>query len=359
LLFIEIGCPSLRRLFVKPDRFATADAQLLLAFLNLYGVTGQSPYLDKARQLGEDLLSYSIPGYSGYCWGYPFDWQNQRGMWRKNTPYITCTPYCFDAFLELYDVTGEPRYLKVAESIAEFVANDLRDTTAGSDAAAASYSPTDNSQVINASAYRAWVLLNAAVRFGRETWRDKAVANVNFVLQSQRSDGSWMYATDRYGQFIDHFHTCFVLKNLFKLNRLLESPGVAEGIRRGFDYYHRELFHGDGTPKSFVIQPRTGIVRLEMYNFAEAISLGVLLRQDLPAAWTRACQLADLLCRNYQLPDGHFVTRVYVGGIRHQFPFMRWPQSQLFLALTNLLRAIEGISAEALGSQAQTVEIRR
>jgi hypothetical protein len=33
------------------------------------------------------------------------------------------------------------------------------------------------------------------------------------------------------------------------------------------------------------------------------------------------------------------VTRVYLGGIKHTVPFIRWPQSQLFLALTNLLLA--------------------
>src|SRR5688572_28841369 len=106
LLLIEIFCPSLRRLFAKRDRFATADAQLLLGFVNLHRVSRQPEHLEKAKRLGEDLLSYSITGYSGYCWGYPFDWQNQRGMWARNTPFITCTPYCYEAFTALHEVTG-------------------------------------------------------------------------------------------------------------------------------------------------------------------------------------------------------------------------------------------------------------
>jgi hypothetical protein len=32
------------------------------------------------------------------------------------------------------------------------------------------------------------------------------------------------------------------------------------------------------------------------------------------------------------------VTRVFRGGFRHRFPFLRWPQAQLFYALTNLLK---------------------
>ena len=81
-------------------------------------------------------------------------------------------------------------------------------------------------------------------------------------------------------------------------------------------------------------------MRFEMYDFAEAITLGTLLRDQIPESYEHAQRLADVLCRDYQLADGHFVTRVYVGGVRHTFPFLRWPQSQLFLALTNLHSAL-------------------
>ena len=165
LLLLEICAPSWRRFFVKPDRYATADAQLLLAFLNLHPTTKDDQYLHKARQLGEEMPGYSIPGYSGLCWGYPFDWQHQSGMWGRNIPFITCTPYCYEAYCRLHDVTGDDRYREMADSIASFVFHDLRDMPTGPDAAAASYSPHDDSQVINASAYRAWVLFDAAERF--------------------------------------------------------------------------------------------------------------------------------------------------------------------------------------------------
>jgi hypothetical protein len=101
------------------------------------------------------------------------------------------------------------------------------------------------------------------------------------------------------------------------------------------------MFDRQDNPKSFAIAPRLQIVRLEMYNVAEAISLGVLLQNDIPEALALAETLAARLIRCYQLPAGHWVTRVYLGGIRHTIPFLRWPQAQLFLALTNLLAAAE------------------
>lgn len=343
ILAAEIAWPRLRSLFVAKNRYATADAQLALGFLNLYHLTQNSSYLTKAISLGEDLLASSCDGYSGRCWGYPFDWQHVDGLTPHGTPLITTTPYCFEVFSELFDVTGNARYLEVARSIATFVADDLKDTPAGENAMAGSYSPRDSSKVVNASAYRAYILFEAGDRFGIAEYVDKASKNLRFILQSQRSDGSWLYAIDNPGEaFIDHFHTCFVLKNLGKLNRRLQDTAVSLAIDKGFAFYRRDLFKDDGLPKSFAIEPRAQIARLEMYNVAEAITLGSLLRRQIPPAFELASALGSRLCREFQLPDGHFVTRVYTGGLRHKMPFLRWPQAQLFYALTNLLSALGG-----------------
>ena len=340
LLLAEIICPSVRGLFVGRRRYATADAQLALAFLNLHALTGEKKFLAPAEEFAAHLLRSSIPGYSGHCWGYPFDWQNCQFLWKRDTPFITATPYCFEVFLGLHDVTGERRHLEVAESIARFVQNDLRDTPTSADAAAGSYSPEDHSQVVNASAYRVLVLAEAGRRFHEPRYEQTARRNLNFILQNQREDGAWLYGIDHPAErFIDHFHTCFVLKNLVKVNRLWNDPAVTQAIAKGYEYYRRELFDAEGLPKSFAIEPRTQLVKLEMYNFAEAITLGALLKESIPAAFTHAQKLAAWLMAKHQLRDGHFTTRVYRGGWRHTHPFVRWPQSQIFYALTNLLRA--------------------
>ena len=79
-----------------------------------------------------------------------------------------------------------------------------------------------------------------------------------------------------------------------------------------------------------------------MYDFAEGITLGALIGDMIPEAGELARSLANKLIQNYQLPDGHFVTRVFRGGFHHCFPFLRWPQAQLFYALTNLLKTQDG-----------------
>src|SRR6185295_1354295 len=192
----------------------------------------------------------------------------------------------------------------------------------------------DRSKVVNASAYRAFVLFDAARRFDDDACRTKAGKNLRFILDAQRPDGSWLYALDSPAEaFIDHFHTCFVLKNLYKLNRDLHSGEVAAAVRRGYEWYRRSLFDSDDNPRSFTIAPRVQIVRIEMYNVAEAISLGTLIRDDIPEALALADILAARFLRRCQLRAGHWLTRIYLGGIGHRVPFLRWPQSQLFLAV--------------------------
>jgi hypothetical protein len=342
VLLLEMLAPGLRRLFVKKQRFATADGQLVLAYLNLHRNRGESGFLTKAKLLGEDLIRSSVPGYSGLCWGYPFDWQNNTALWRKHTPFITTGPYCFEAFLGLFEATGDLKFREAAASTARFVYSDLRDTPSGPGVAAASYSPIDNTKVINATAYRAFVLFEAAHQLGASEYTRKAEQNLNFILESQRDDGSWLYALDSPGEgFIDHFHTCFVLKNLWKISFRLRRPEIERAIKNGYAYYRKALFDAEDNPKSFAIQPRLQLVRLDLYNIAEAITLGVLLRNEIPEAFALAKSLGAKLVNQYQLPNGHFVTRVYFGGWRHTFPYLRWPQAQLFYALTNLLDAGE------------------
>lgn len=343
LVLAEIAAPWIRPLFVKKGHFATADAQLALAFLNLHALgetlhcPDETSPLARAKELAEGLLQQSIAGYRGHCWGYPFDWQHVNGLMPKGTPHITATPYCYEVFARLFEATGDERYLDVTYSIAEFVYNDINDTPTGEDAAAASYTPHDHSKVVNASAYRAMALFDAAQRFRVDAYVEKAWKNLRFILQSQQADGSWLYAIDNPPEaFIDHFHTCFVLKNLFKINSSLHNGEVKRAVQRGYGYYRAALFDGD-KPKTYAIAPRVQIVRTEMYNVAEAITLCSLLKDEISGSFELAQTLARRLVSEYQLPAGHWVTRIYLGGIRHTTPFLRWPQSQLFHALTQYL----------------------
>lgn len=339
IFLLEFLLPQTRKLFVKTSRFPIVDAHFIMGYVNLFEITNDRKFLNKAIYVANELLSVSIPGYSGYCWGYPFDWQTNRGLWKKNTPLITNVPYCFEAFLYLYDVTRYRKYYDIAYSISRFASDDLNETFISDESSACSYSPLDNSMVINANTYRAFLLMEAYHRFEVAEYKAKAEKNINFVLENQRPDGSWLYAIGNpQDAFVDNFHTCFVLKNLYKANIHLKSGKITEAILKGYKFYRKNLFTDNDIPKPFAEVKRVQLVKIEMYDYAEGISLGVLLKDLIPESFELTQKLTNDVCSHYQLPDGHFLTRVSMGGLRNTVPYLRWPQAQMFYAFTEMLK---------------------
>lgn len=325
--------PGSRRWLCPQRRYPSADAHYLMAFVLLHRAFGNGEYLDAAAQLAEALLASNIPGFSGPCWGYPFDWRSVGGLCPRNTPLVTATPYAFDAFVDLYEVTGEARYLDVARAIAEFIANDIRDLPARR-GLAASYAPHgDDSRVINASAYRAACLARASAVFDSQRYRRLAEQNVLFVVDQQQADGSWLYAADDPRQtFIDHMHTCFDLKGLYRAYQVLHDDAMLQAVRRGYQYYRANLFYPSGLPRPFARAETTQFRVAELYDSAEALNLALLLEAELGTG-PLADRVASSLLTDWQTPAGYFATRVSAGGIRNTVPYHRWAQAQTFHSL--------------------------
>ena len=339
IFLAEIFYPKIRKSLVERKRFPIADAHFILGFLNLFEVTSDAKYLDEAKKVATDLLKTSVPGFSGYCWGYPFDWMTTRGLWTSGIPLITTTGYCYEAFIKLFKITNQNEYLDIAYSIFTFTLKDLKDTPIEKGISSGSYSPIDNSQIVNANAYRSYVLIDGAKRFNNDEALQKATLNINFILKNQNEDGSWKYAiNDERDNFVDHFHTCFVLKNLYKLNQVLNEERIDDVIKKGFDFYKKNLFDKTGSPKPFAKLSRVNIVKRELYDYAEGISLCLLMESSDKEAGKLAEHMVQEVIHLYQNKNGSFVTNVNLFNIPNRIPYLRWPQAQLFFALTNYLK---------------------
>jgi hypothetical protein len=332
--------PACRKIVWPKTRFPIADAHYLMGFVCLYRVDQDMRHLAAARDIAAALLASSIPGFSGPCWGYPFDWQTKRGLWKQGTPLVTTTPYVFDAFWELYRATRELKYLEIARSIAEFVFRDIRETPQGR-GSSAGYTPFDRSRVINASAYRAACLGTAVARFGLEEFRLPAQKNAWFVIDRQRPDGSWPYsADDPRDAFTDHIHTCFVLKGLYRAYQVLGEEEILTAVRRGYQYYRAALFNGDDRPRTLSLQDGSRLRLVELYDFAEALNLALLLEPEI-ATEGLADKLVKQLLADWQTPAGFFITRISTGGLPNKIPYHRWGQSQVFRSLALYYRRLQ------------------
>jgi hypothetical protein len=370
MIFCEAFLPSARRLFHHPLRFPIADGHYAMGFGFLYEATGDVNYLERAVHFLNELTTSRCHDFKEYCWGYPFDWVWRGGVIKQQTPLITTTPYVYEAFLQVYEIlekekserstpnvqrptsNAQEERRQILASIARHAVNDIKDFRTSETASSCSYTPFDEGGVINAAAYRAFLLTSASQVFSRDDYWKIAERNLNFVLENQNSDGSWPYAVDGVRDFIDHFHTCFVLKALAKIHALTGHEGCDEALTRGVEYYLKNLFGEDGLPKPFSKAPRLTVYKRELYDCAECINLCLLLRNRFPQLETTLTTVVEGILKDWIKPDGSFRSRRLHFGWDN-VPMHRWGQAQMFRSLAFYLR--ESIKARAPRDQRSDV----
>lgn len=338
IIFCEAFLPSARSLFWKRQRFPIADAHYAMGFAFLARTLNDEGLYKRACHFLRELEATRCPGFDHYCWGYPFNWGTLNGTIWEGTPLITTVPYVYEAFREVRSIDNEPRWLEIMRSIAEHGQNDYKDLPTSERASSSSYTPFPEKSpgVVNANAYRAFLLTQAAEDFSDERYRTTALRNLNFVLDAQNSDGSWPYAVDGKRGFVDHFHSCFVMKALAKIEALTGNLECTRAIERGIDYYTRNLFDEKGVPKPFSRPPRLIVYRRELYDSAECINLGMLLRGRFEKLDRLVDGVVNQVLTIWQRPNGAFRSRQLLLGWDN-VPMHRWAQAQMFRSLCLLL----------------------
>ena len=332
MIFFEAFLPPARRLFHHPIRFPIADAHYAMGFAYLYSATGEPAHFDKAVHFLDVLKDTRCPQFEEYCWGYPFDWVTRNGTIARQTPLITTTPYVYEAFLQCQQLRPNDEWRKVLASIARHAFTDIKEFKVSGDSSSCSYTPFDGGGIINAAAYRAFLLTSASQVLAIDPYREAAERNLNFVLDAQNPDGSWYYAVDGVRDFVDHFHTCFVMKALAKIHALTGHERCLAALARGVEYYVTHLFESDGLPMPFAKAPRLTMYKRELYDCAEAINLCLLLRDRFPQLEANLETVVGGVMRDWIKPDGSFRSRQLLAGWDN-VPMHRWAQSQMFRSL--------------------------
>jgi len=190
------------------------------------------------------------------------------------------------------------------------------------------------------------MLTSAAHAFGDEGLWSIAERNLNFVLESQNQDGSWYYAVDGVRTFIDHFHTCFVMKALAKIHAQTSHARCLEALTKGMRYYLDNLFEADGLPRPFAKAPRLTVYKRELYDCAESINLCLLLRDRFPECNATLETVVAGVAKDWTKPDGSFRSRQLYGGWDN-VPMHRWAQAQMFRSLAFYVHEQQSLAGTA------------
>jgi hypothetical protein len=325
-----------------------------MGFAFVYQATGDSSQLENAIHFLNELKKSRCGEFEEYCWGYPFDWVTRNGVLKEQTPLITSTPYVYEAFLQVFKLEPRDEWKQILESIARHASADIKDFKTSENASSCSYTPYDGGGVINAAAYRAFLLTSASLLFSNDNYWKIAERNLNFVLENQNANGSWFYAVDGVRDFVDHFHTCFVMKALAKIHTLTGHAATLKALDKGVSYYLGNLFDAEGLPKPFSRAPRLTVYKRELYDCAECINLCLLLRDRFPVLGPTLEKVVTHVLEAWVKPDGSFRSRkLYLGW--DNVPMHRWGQSQMFRSLAFYLNeAVSGMGVrDPLGNASE------
>lgn len=319
---------------VPAERNAKGMALFALAALADARRSPSEENLSLARGLLSELLTLRLPGSSGAAWGYNFDWQSRVLFAGRGTPTIVPTAFAGRALIEGHRLFGDDDYLRVVREVQNFIIKDLPRTVETEEEICFSYSPQSDTRVVNASLLAAEVL---------STGEDQAVINLairatRYVCRQQRPDGAWYYGADPTQNWVDNFHTAFVLGSLVRISEQLEkhdksfASDLGGAIARGYDYWRRRFFLADGWPKYY----DDSHFPADTHAAATAIATLCDLKGQFPEALSLANKVAAWAIKNLRNPDGSFAYQ------RRRFfvvrtPFMRWSEAWMLYGMARLL----------------------
>ena len=322
---------NLRPLFrIRPDWNAKAVSLVASGYARLAAMGDHSARSQAERWLGWLLANHSGDD-TGLAWGYHFDVETRFFAYRRGTPNTIATSFVAQAFLDGVEMLGQDRWVDPALSGSRFLASRmLVESSKGS--SHFRYVPGDDQLVHNANALACAVLARSSKLLSDDELVEPAQRALATTLEAQREDGSWPYAEGMYGNWVDNFHTGYVLESLAQCRSF--SPEVEERLGRGLDYWHRELFLDDGTPR--YAPGRT--YPLDAHCYATAIDTWVSVEGQRPEALGRAERLAGLLIER-MLDSAGFVRFQQRRMWTSKIPFVRWSTAPSFRALAGLLLA--------------------
>lgn len=326
-------CPlNLRPILGVPKGYNPKGLGLFLSGVSrLYKITSDQKYLKNIDFLDTLLFRYTSKGYSGMCWGYNFDWQSRVFYVPAYTPTIVNSTYIAHGYLDAYEVTGNRQYLENARSTCNFILNDLN-RVENENGWCFSYTPIDHLQVHNANILGAALLARVYSVTGEIELHDAARQSAGYVAHFQLANGAWHYAETDIQQWIDSFHTGFVLESMYRVLVHTGDETFRPVIETGLDFYVRHFFEADGLPKYFHDRRWPA----DIHSAAQAIVTLSRLKSWHPMVPGILCNVMDWALSTMQARDGYFYFQRYPHYI-NRIPYMRWSQAWMYHALTTCI----------------------
>lgn len=318
---------------IRPAYGAKGIALIASAYARLWAAERDDSARKQAARWLDWLVANSHTTASGIAWTYHFDVQTRFFAYGRDEPNAIATCFATNALLEGCELLDDNRWAAAAERGARYLETEL---LVWGDQPYFRYVAAEPDLVHNANLLACATLVHSAEllddRQGALGRRVVARRALRTSLDAQRPDGSWRYAESPEGDWVDNFHTGYVLESLVRCLDLV--PDAEERLARGVGYWREHLFLPDETPKYSVARAHP----FDSHCYAQAIETWLALVGQVPDAFERAEVAGRLLIERMLDPSGyvHFqVHRLWTNKV----PFIRWSTAPAFRALAGMLLA--------------------
>jgi hypothetical protein len=340
-LFYRFPVSSRKLLNIQPGINPKAMGLFSSAYLSLYRSSGEKAYLDKSNECLNWLLENPSATETGLGWGYPFDWQSTKFI-PAQTPNGIVTTAAGDALWQHYLLQKDQVHLEHCLRVAEFLYSLPLDRV-DNDKICYSYTPLFVNHVHNLNLFVAEYLIKTGMEVNKAEWIEAGNNAVNYTIADQQEDGSFDYngPPENPRNFIDHYHTGFVLRMLFSIGKLTGREDVSQALEKCLQHYLSNFFMEDRIPK--LLPHRT--YRIDIHSCSEAICCLSELSVKFPYCKDLATRVLSWTVKKLQDPSGYF----YYGFLKSRFtgrvfksriPYIRWSQAWMLKALATYAEII-------------------
>ena len=334
----------------KPKEIAMETLpSIMRAMLVYFRETGDTRFEDDRERLYTGMIEQLGSSSHGRGVGHQFDWYTTV-LIPAYTPCVTLTAYLVEYIFDSWGDSLAERELEVLKDIGEFVYRDLSREDLPDEKSRVAYTELDNRRVINANAYASLILLRLGKYFGRDDYLDLSQRLLRYVIGEQAEDGGWFYfekgSIDESENFIDSFHTAFVIESLWEYSRLADTPEAGEAkvaCIKGLKFFKTSFILPDGGVKQFLVKHLPIEASVDTRCLAEGANLMSIAGTENQELLIVADSILGRLKEDmYSTDKGFYYHRRY-GFILSKMNYIRWSTAPLLNALAS--RSLAGFDS--------------
>lgn len=225
------------------------------------------------------------------AWGYEFDVQTRWAFYPAGSPNLIVTAFVGRALALAGLVCDREDWVARSRESADFALGALSNRP-GARPGAFYYTLDTRHLVHNANLLGAALCAAATLSGDSEPYATAALNAARTSLSFQRADGSWPYGDTRALDWVDSFHTAYVLDGLLQVWLVTGDAEVESALERGCAYWASSFFGPNGEPYYYA----SGRGPYDIHAAATAVDVGArlatwgLVSDELPKRverWTR------------------------------------------------------------------------